>query len=140
MALRKNKDDKRGPDGDAAPGGVAVEERPGESVEECVALGQALVEAGHLPSESLAESLTDGRGELWTYGNVVLTKYGVGRREYAAALGRAVGLPVADTQATEANPEAADLVDESVARKFFFVPIADQGGTVVDGGKAETHG
>ena len=40
MALRKNKDDKRAPEA----GGVAVEEQPGESVEECVALDQCLAE------------------------------------------------------------------------------------------------
>ena len=68
MALRKSKDDKRAPDAGDEPGGaVAVEERPGESVEECVAVGQALVESGHLPSESLAGALTDGNGDLWVF-------------------------------------------------------------------------
>ena len=134
MALRKSKDDKRtaesGEPG-AHAGGVAVEERPGESVEECVALGQALVEGGHLASESLAEALTDGKGDLWQFGNIALTKFGVGRREYAAALGRACGLPVANTQETEANLEIAEQVDEKAARKFFFVPVSEAGGKIV---------
>ena len=130
MALRKSKDDKRTPGADGG-GGVAVEERPGESVEECVALGQALVETGSLPADSLAEALTDGKGDLWLYGNTLLTKYGVGRREYAAALGTAVGLPVANTQQTEANPEVAELVAEAAARKYYFVPVSEEGGRIV---------
>ena len=128
MALRRQKEEKR--PGDRSEGGVATEERPGASVDECVAVGQALVAAGHLPPESLAEALNDGKGELWPFGNIVLTKYGVGRIEYAQALGQACGLAVADPRATGADPELAEQLDEKVARKFYFIPASEQNGTV----------
>jgi len=128
MALRKGKDEKRGPDATSGGGGVAVEDRQGASVEECVALGQALVQMGHMPSEALAEALNDGKGELWGFGNMVLTKYGVGRAEYAAALGKACGLPVADPKSTPVSPELAEHVEERIARKFYFIPVAEAGG------------
>ena len=128
MALRKGKDEKRGPDATSGGGGVAVEDRHGASVEECVALGQALVQMGHMPSEALAEALNDGKGELWGFGNMVLTKYGVGRAEYATALGKACGLPVADPKSTPVSPELAEHVEERIARKFYFIPVAEAGG------------
>ncbi len=108
----------------------ATEERIGVSVEECVAVGQALVASGDLPAESLAEALTDGKGELWPFGNIVLTKYGVGRIEYARALGKACGLAVADPRSTGADPELAEQIDEKLARRYYFIPVSDQDGTV----------
>ena len=132
MALRKPKDDKRHPDdAGGSGGGVAVEERPGESVEECVGVGQALVDAGQMPADQLAPSLTDGKGNLWNYGNIVLTKYAVGRVEYAKALGQACGLPVADPKSTQVDKELAEQVPEAVARKFYFIPAAENNGTLV---------
>jgi type IV pilus assembly protein PilB len=129
MALRsKSRDDKKAQE-EAADAHVD-EPVVGPSVEECVAIGQALVEAGHLPGERLTESLTDGDGDLWKFGNLVLTKYGVGRAEYAAALGQACGLPVADTRHAEPDPVMAELIEEAVARRFFFVPISEDGGRV----------
>ncbi|MDJ0768645.1 MAG: GspE/PulE family protein [Ilumatobacter sp.] len=128
MALRKGKDDKKTPD--EGGGAVAVEERPGESVEECVALGQALVEAGHLEGERLAEALGEANGELWPFGQMLLTKYGVGRAEYAQALSKACGLPVADPTSAEVDLELGEHVEEKVARKFFFIPVAESGGKV----------
>jgi type IV pilus assembly protein PilB len=127
MALRRASTDKR-PDGSDAPSAGA--EKVGESVEECVALGQALVEAGHLPGEMLAPSLADGDGDLWDYGQILLTKYGVGRVEYAAALGKATGLPVADTRAAEVDKDLSVEVDEKVARKYKFIPVSSEGGRI----------
>src|SRR5690606_13877711 len=136
MALRsKSKEDKHQAQADhgggngAGPGGAGSE--MGVSVEECVAIGQALVEAGHLPADQLQGALADGAGELWPFGQIVLTKYGVGRAEYAQALGKATGLPVADTRATELDKEMAGQVDEGLARKYFFVPVAEHDGKVV---------
>ena len=60
----------RGPDGvqsgDGADGGPtgsggAADPKVGASVEECVAVGQALVEAGHIQGDVLAPSLADGK-------------------------------------------------------------------------------
>jgi type IV pilus assembly protein PilB len=131
MALRgKGKEDKPI---SGESGGVATAQRAelGESVEECVAIGQALVEGGHLPADQLQRALADGKGELWGFGEIILTKYGVGRVEYAAALGKACGLPVADPRSTEVDKDLADRVDEKVARKYFFIPVADSGDKVV---------
>ena len=102
----------------------------GESLEECVAVGQALIEAGHLPADQLQGALADGKGELWHFGQIVLTKYGVGRIEYATALGAACGLPVADTRALALDKEMAAQVDEGLARKYYFVPVAEHDGKV----------
>ncbi len=129
MALRKGNDSKRSEESFAAPsGGVALADKVGESVEECVALGQALVEAGQIAADKLAPSLADGKGDLWEYGLILLTKYGVGRVEYARALGKAVGLPAADTHVGEPNKELSAELDEKTARKYKFVPISNEGG------------
>ena len=130
MALRKASNDKReglAPPGASTGGGASD---VGESVEECVAVGQALVEAGQLGGESLAPSLADGKGDLWEYGTILLTKYGVGRAEYAQALGRACGVPIADTKSTEPDKDVGAEVQERVARKFRFVPVKNEGGRV----------
>ncbi|MEY2957575.1 MAG: hypothetical protein RLZZ01_143, partial [Actinomycetota bacterium] len=82
----------------------------GESVEECVAIGQALVQSGHLPADQLQGALTDGKGDLWTFGQFVLTKYAVGRAEYAAALAKACDLPVADPRSLVVDKSMADEV------------------------------
>jgi type IV pilus assembly protein PilB len=128
MALRRSSTDKRAGDGADAP--TATAEKVGESVEECVAVGQGLVEAGHLSGEMLAPALSDGDGDLWEFGQILLTKYGIGRVEYAAALGKAVGLPVADTRGADINKELSVELDERVARKYRFVPVASEGGHV----------
>ncbi len=70
MALRRASTDKRPGDGADAPSAGA--DKVGESVEECVALGQALVEAGHLQGEMLAPALADGDGDLWEFGQILL--------------------------------------------------------------------
>ncbi|HEY5663043.1 MAG TPA: GspE/PulE family protein [Ilumatobacter sp.] len=137
MALRKTKDDK---DAAQAGGGAASRaaaagipwgrrksDRVGASTEECVAVGQTLMEAGHLTAEQVSEAITDGDGDLWAFGNLVLSKYGVGRAEYAAALGTVCDLPVADPRATAVNPELASRIDERVARSYFFIPAAADG-------------
>jgi len=133
MALRsKGKDDKQVA-GEGAAEATAPSKRNevGESVEECVAIGQALVEGGHLPSDQLQPALADGNGELWGFGQIILTKYGVGRAEYAAALGRSCGLPVADPRSADVDIDLGDQVDEKIARRFSFIPVAIEGGKVV---------
>ena len=77
MALRKHR--TRSARACRPRAAVSNEPKVGASVEECVALGQALVEAGHLQGEVLAASLVDGNGDLWEFGQILLTKYGVGR-------------------------------------------------------------
>src|SRR4029453_9734541 len=127
MALRRASTDKRDGEGTDAP---SAGPKVGESVEECVSLGQALVEAGHLTGEMLAPALADGDGDLWEFGQILLTKYGIGRVEYSTALGKAVGLPVADTRASEVNKDLSVELEERIARKYKFVPVASEGGRV----------
>ena len=127
MALRRGSTDKRADAADVASAGA---EKVGESVEECVALGQALVEALHLPGEMLAPSLADGDGDMWEYGQILLTKYGVGRLEYAKALGKAVGLPGRRHAGADIDKELSVEVEERIARKYKFIPVASEGGQV----------
>jgi type IV pilus assembly protein PilB len=130
MALRKGKDGKPATGaGDAAFSGPAAPE-VGPSVEECVAAGQALVAGGHLEGPELATVLQEGNGDLWTFGDLLVTKYGVGRSDYAKALGQATGVAVADPKSQVLDPEMATHIDETVARKFRVVPIAEVNGHV----------
>jgi type IV pilus assembly protein PilB len=130
MALRKGKDAKAvTPGGDGSFSGPAAPEI-GPSVEECVAVGQALVAAGHLDGPVLATVLQEGNGDLWTFGDLLVTKYGVGRSDYAKALGHATGVAVADPKSQVLDPEMATHVDETVARQFRVVPIAEVDGRV----------
>jgi type IV pilus assembly protein PilB len=129
MALRKGRDDKRSHE--SSQPYVPVADRVGESVEECVALAQLLIEAGQLNPELLVASLNDANGDLWEYGQMALTKYGAGRVEYAQALGRACGLPIADPKSIDVNKEIASQVDEKVARKYKFIPVAEDGGRII---------
>ena len=46
------------------------------------------------------------------------------------ALGKAVGLPVADTRASVIDKELSVELEERVARKYKFVPVASEGGRV----------
>jgi type IV pilus assembly protein PilB len=134
MALRnKGRDDKPLASSDQASASTRAPHHAevGESVEECVAIGQALVQSGHLPADQLQGALTDGKGELWTFGQFVLTKYAVGRAEYAAALAKACDIPVADPRSLVVDRSMADLVREHVARSHFFFPVGSTDGTVV---------
>ena len=130
MALRKGRDDNKRSSEGSQPY-IPFADRVGESVEECVALAQLLVEAGQLNPELLVASLNDAKGDLWEYGQMALTKYGAGRTEYAQALGRACGLPIADPKVTEVNKEIAAQIDEKLARKYRFIPVAEEGGRIV---------
>ncbi len=70
-------------------------------------------------------------GDLAEFGQLLLTRHGVGRAEYARALATACGIPLGDTRATEINPELAQRIDERLARKFFLVPIGEKDGKLV---------
>lgn len=133
MALRRHKsDDKLAPPptpGAAGNSATAVVE--GDSIAECVAVGQALVDGGKLDGARLQASLVDGAGELVTYGNILLTKYGVDRAEYTAALAKVTGLPQADARSVQLDSELAHRIEESVARTFHVVPIREANGKLV---------
>ncbi len=128
MALRKPKADEAR----SLPSPSAPAEKPqGTSVEECVALGQSLVQSGHLDGERLAATLSETNGDLAEFGQLLLTRHGVGRAEYARALATACGIPLGDTRTTEINPELAQRIDERLARNFFLVPIGEKDGKLV---------
>ena len=71
-------------------GGVAVAEAPamvGENPDECMATGQALVQAGYLTAEQLSNLLQDANGDLFRFSEYAITRNGVGRNELANAVG-----------------------------------------------------
>jgi len=128
VALRKPKQEERKSTG----GEIATDDGiQGESVEECVAVGQALVDATHLDGGRLQAALVDGRGDLVAFGNILLTKYGVGRAEFTIALAKATGVPAADTKGVELDSELAHRIDETLARRFHIVPIGEVNGKLL---------
>jgi type IV pilus assembly protein PilB len=138
MALRKSKTEDKKPEGGFAPpsagapgGGAHAEATEGPSVEECVAVGRALVEAGELEADRLQTSLVDGAGDLMLYGIMLLTRHGVERHAYSRALAKVCGVPEGDARQAEVHPELAERVDEKVARRFNFVPVSDAAGKLV---------
>ena len=123
MALRKPKADEAR----SLPSPSAPAEKPqGISVEECVALGQSLVQSGHLDGERLAATLQETNGDLAEFGQLLLTRHGVGRAEYARALATACGIPLGDTRTTEINPESDRrtglLIEYNPTPKIFSNP------------------
>ncbi len=127
MALRKPKSDEA-----AAGGGVAVDARPsGESAEQCMATGQALVQAGKLEAERLAGAMQEADGDLLVFSNSLLTKHGVGRNDLAQAIGAACQVPVGDSNPGDIDEELIVKVDEKVAREHKVMPVAEENGTIV---------
>ncbi|HWL45421.1 MAG TPA: GspE/PulE family protein [Ilumatobacter sp.] len=129
MTLRKGKEAKSAPP-DAAGATAVAEPEVGPSVEECVAAGQALVAAGQLEGSALAATLQEANGDLWAFGTLLVSRHGVGRAEYAKALAAATGIAVGDAKAVSADPAMAEHVDEVVARRFYFIPVAEANGHV----------
>ena len=87
MALRKPKHD------DAAPvlgGGIALAEPPavGAAVEQCMATGQALVQAGHLDVEKLATTLQEANGDLLVFSNSLLTPVRSTKNSFSRSLSK----------------------------------------------------
>ncbi|HEY3484750.1 MAG TPA: ATPase, T2SS/T4P/T4SS family, partial [Ilumatobacteraceae bacterium] len=131
MALRKPKAEEKRLDAPAAGAAVDDDAAIGPMMEECAAIGQALVQEGVLEGERLQAALMDGDGELMTFGTMLLTKYGVNRDSYVKALSHAVSLPVGDSRAVQLDMELAARVDERIARKFHLVPVGETGGRLI---------
>ena len=126
MALRKPKNEAT-PQG----GGVAVAEPPlqaatvaGESSEQCVAIGQALVQAGQLDTGQLASALEEANGDLLVLSSSLLTKHGVGRSELSNAIGAVCEVPLADSNPGALDEELLVKVAEEVARGHKVMPVA----------------
>ena len=131
MALRKTKNEE-------AAGGVAVAEPPtqqdaavGESAEQCMGIGQALVQAGHLDAEQLAAALQQANGDVLVFSIALLTKHGVGRAELSNALGAVCQVPVADSNPGEIDEELVAKIAEEVARTHKVMPVAEENGSIV---------
>lgn len=121
MALGRKKAEE------APAGGVAVADKPetGESAEQCMATGQALVQAGYLDAEKLAVLLQESNGDLLKFSDFALTRHGVGRNELAQAVGAACQVPVGDPSIGDLNEEIAVKVPEQVCRDHKVIAIAE---------------
>lgn len=108
-------------------GGVAVAEKPdtGESSEQCMATGQALVQAGFLDAEKLATLLQESNGDLLKFSDFALTRHGVGRNELAQAVGAACQVPVGDPSVGELDEEIVTKVPEQICRDHKVVAVAE---------------
>ncbi len=134
MALRKPKPDEMAPPNTGRAATALAEPPsagPGRSADECMATGQALVQAGQLDAERLAEALQTANGDLLVFGQELLTKHAVGRNELAAAVAAACDVPVADSSIDSLDEEVVARFPEDVARKHKVMPIADEGGMIV---------
>ncbi len=121
MALGRKKVDE------APAGGVAVAEKPqtGESAEQCMGAGQALVQAGFLSAEKLATLLQEANGDLIEFSNYALTRHAVGRNEIAQAVGAACQIPVGDSNVGELNEEVVLQVPEQICRDHKVIAISE---------------
>lgn len=121
MALGRKKVDE------APAGGVAVAEKPetGESAEQCMGTGQALVQAGYLSAEKLATLLQEANGDLIEFSNFALTRHAVGRNELAQAVGAACQVPVGDSSVGELDEEIVNKVPEEICREHKVIAIAE---------------
>ena len=125
MALGRKKDD-------AAPapeagGGVAVAEKnqPGATAEECMAAGQALLQAGYLTPEQLAQLLEDANGHLFKFSEYAITRNRVGRNELAHAIGSACQVPVGDSNVGSLDEEIIAKLPELVCREHKVIAISE---------------
>ena len=122
MALGRKKAEEA-PEG----GGVAVAEKPetGESAEQCMATGQALVQAGYLDAEKLATLLQEANGDLVEFSNYALTRHAVGRNELAQAVGAACQVPVGESSVGELDEEIVQKVPEQICRDHKVIAVAE---------------
>jgi type IV pilus assembly protein PilB len=130
MALRKPRpDDAPSTNG----GGVALAEPPptGESAEQCAAVGQILLQGGHLDGERLAAALEEGKGDLLTFASRLVSHYGLGRTEVAQAVAMVCQVPVADSNNVALSEELAGRVAEAVARTHKVMPVSEENGMIV---------
>jgi len=136
MALRKPKPEDFAP----PPGGgtaTALADPPGragtagESVEECEAVGQALLQGGHVSAEALASAHETANGDLLKFGTVLLSHHGVGRGELSDAVSAVCQVPVADASNVQLDEEVIAKFPEEVARLHKVMPISEEGGQIV---------
>lgn len=130
MALLKKRSQEATAPRAAATATATAAPSPTSAPAECAAVGQRLVERGHLDPEDLATVLADSGGDLLLFGDALLRSYAVGRSDYAAALADALGLPAIDTRTVELDAEAAGQLPPDVVRAHLALPIATDGGSL----------
>jgi type IV pilus assembly protein PilB len=135
MALRKPKsDDFAAPTGGGTA--TALAEPPpmaptGASADECAAVGQVLVQGGHLAADSLATALAEANGDLLKFGGRLLNHHGLDRKQYAAAVATVCQVPVADASTIQLDEEIVTRFPEDVARAHKVMPMYEEGGMIV---------
>lgn len=126
MALGRKKEDEA-----PAPehgGGVAVAEKNpvGPNAEECMAAGQALVQANYISAEQLAQLLEDSNGHLFKFSEYALSRNSVGRNELAHSVAAACQVPVADSNVGSLDDEIVQKIPEEVCREHKVVAVAEE--------------
>jgi type IV pilus assembly protein PilB len=129
MALFKSKDNSGG--SVAVAPRERVEVAPGLHAEECMRIGQILVDSEQLSTENLATALQQANGDALQFADIVLGRFGAGRQDLATAIADVWGIVAADTKAVELDPEIAKLVTEQIARQNCVIPISESNGTIV---------
>jgi type IV pilus assembly protein PilB len=133
MALRKPRLDDAPAANGGGGGSTALAEPPavGASAEHCTAVGQALMQSGHLDAERMATALEEGGGDLLVFASRLVSHYGIGRNEVARAVAAVCQVPVADSTLVDLDEEIVTRLPEAVARAHKVMPIAEENGMVV---------
>ena len=103
----------------------------GESANECMKVGQALVEGGQLTPENLAQALGQANGDLLQFADIALSRYSVGRTELAIAISAATNVPAVDTKGIDIPEELKRVLPEELVRFHCAVAVANEGNTLV---------
>ncbi|MGB3734680.1 MAG: GspE/PulE family protein [Ilumatobacter sp.] len=124
MALGRKKGDDDAP---VQGGGVAIAERnpAGPNAEECMAAGQALVQANHITAEQLAQLLEDSNSDLFKFSEYAISRNSVGRNELAHAVAAACQVPAADSNVGSLDDEIVQKLSEQVCREHKVIAIAE---------------
>ncbi|CAN5519143.1 GspE/PulE family protein [soil metagenome] len=103
----------------------------GESGAECLKVGQALVEGGHLTPENLAQALGQANGDLLQFADIALSRYSVGRTELAIAISQATNVAAVDTKGIEIPDDIKRILPEAIVREHCALAVAAEGNALV---------
>lgn len=110
MALRRpRQDEMAAPTGGTATALATPPDLTGESVDECNAVGELLVQANQIAPDQVADALDVANGDLIKLSNTLLQRFGVARAAVSEAVARACQVPVAD-------PTTVTLDEEMIAK------------------------
>jgi type IV pilus assembly protein PilB len=103
----------------------------GESAAECMRVGQLLVDGGHLTTENLALGLSQANGDLLSFVDLVVGRFGTERHIAAMAVSQVTGVPAAETKGVIIPDHLKNVLDEAVVRRHLAVAVAEDGGALV---------